>query len=234
MLPSVSKLDVCKLVAMINKKILIVSSYPIKNPVYGGQKRANATFEFYKTIFSEVKFVAVFQKDFYQDYGADDIYCQQLDIVEKIFKMPYASDLISGKAIKNDVYVRSRMANLLREYKPDIIQIEQIYPYLGLEPLLRELNLTPKIILSSHNIESRMKVEIYKSLKLPTRTRATLSRQIEQLESKISRDADLTIAISAANARAHKSMGAKRCIVIPNGPDKVAPSCQAVLFPCAG
>ena len=44
---------------MINKKILIVTSYPIVYPQHGGQKRAKAIYGLYAKIFRSVKIVGV-------------------------------------------------------------------------------------------------------------------------------------------------------------------------------
>ena len=212
---------------MINKKVLIVAPYPITNPQHGGQKRVRAIYEFYKTIFVEVKFVAVFHRGHYQDYE-DSICLGQPDIIEQLDKNPYAGELIIGKAIDNDIHVRSHMAKLLMDYQPDIVQIEQIFPYLGLGPLLKELGMKPKLILSSQNIEYRMKEGIYKSLKLSKKISDPIVKQTEDLERDFTREADLVIAVSKDDAEAHREMGAKKCVVAPNGIQKTVATKEAI------
>ncbi len=208
---------------MQQKNILIVAPYPIANPLHGGQKRADAIFKFYKTITAEVKFVGVFHRGQYPDWGKDDILLGQPDLIKKIDENPYASELISGKAIDNDIHVRSHFAKLLMEFQPDIIHIEQPYPYLGLEPLLLELGMSPKIVLGSQNIEYVMKQRIYEGLEIAPEIRDPLVAQTKQLEEKFSKKADLIIAVNEQDAADHKKMGAKKCVVVPNGIDsKVA------------
>lgn len=206
---------------MINKKILIVASYPVVNPRHGGQKRAKAIYDLYKRIFQNVKFVAVYHRVSYEQHGDDDLLVAHADILKEIEETPSMIDMISGKSIDKDIHVRSPMAKLLIEYKPEIIQVEQPYCYLGLKPLLKELNLRPKLILSSHNIEFRMKEEIYKGLNLSKHISQPIVQQIKELETVFSRDADLVIAVSEEDAKEHYKMGAKRCVIAPNGIERM-------------
>ncbi|EDK72673.1 hypothetical protein TM7_0174 [candidate division TM7 genomosp. GTL1] len=151
----------------IHRKILIVAPYPIINPQHGGQKRAKAIFEYYKTIFTDVKFVGVFHRGHYPDYAETDMPLGDINLIRKIDAHRHETELIVGKAIDNDIHVRSHMAKLLMEFQPDVVQVEQIFPYLGLDPLIKELGLHPKLVLSSQNIEYRMKEEIYRNLDFP-------------------------------------------------------------------
>jgi hypothetical protein len=213
---------------MIKKKVLIVAIYPIANPQHGGQKRVKAIFEYYKNIFSEVKFVGVYHRSLYEDHGKDDILLGQPDIISKIDQNPQAVELITGEAIANDIHVRSHMAKLLFEYKPDIIQIEQVFPYLGLALLLKDINMAPRLVLSSQNIEYIMKEAIYKKINLPNALAKELVERTKKLEHEATKKSDLVIAVSEEDAKAHKQLGANRCIVMPNGINKVIPSKKAL------
>lgn len=205
---------------MINKKILVIAPYPIVRPYHGGQKRAKAIFEFYKHSFQEAKFTAVFHRGQYPDWDKDDLPLGQADLIQKVDEMPYASELICGEAIDKDIHVRSYMAKLLLEYKPDIIHLEQPFAYLGLEPLLKELQLTPKLIFGSQNIEYPLKERIFKEVKAPVRQRKFFVEQTKKLEYKLSKRADLLIAVNAEDAASHKQMGAKKIVIVPNGIDR--------------
>lgn len=212
---------------MIRKKILIVAPYPIAKPYHGGQKRAKALFNYYKSLFLEAKFVGVFHRGQYPDWGNDDILLGQPDIIKEVDEKPYASELITGRAIYKDIHVRSHMAKLLMEYIPDIIHIEQPFPYLGLSVLLTELNIHPKIIFGSQNIEYSLKDRIFKEFKIPLEISESLTQQTKKLEIDLSQKANLVIAVNNEDAKVHRGMGAKRCIVIPNGIDKVPVSKHA-------
>ncbi len=214
---------------MISNKILIVASYPISQPQHGGQKRTRALVDFYKKIFTDVRFVAVTHAGFYEP---DDqtILPGRETTVKKVEVVPHAGDIIMGKAIFDDAHIKNVMKNIIEDFKPDIIQVEQIFPYLGLEALLNELNVTPKLIYSSQNIESKMKQEIYIDLNIAKSQRQSLVNEVVKAEATFSKSADLVITVSEDDAKAHKTMGAKRCIVIPNGIEKTRASKKALSY----
>jgi hypothetical protein len=213
---------------MISKKILILATYPIEEPLHGGQKRTKAIFEQYQDIFEAVKFTAVFHKKYFDHYGPDDLPIADAGILARIEENSFLSDILCGEALYDDPGVKQKLAELLKNYQPDIVQIEQIYAYAGLSPLLAELGMKPKLILSSHNLEYRMKKEIYDGLKLDAATKESLLNKIDKLERTASKRARLVIAVSENDASEHCKMGAKRVLVIPNGTQKTIPTKMAL------
>jgi hypothetical protein len=177
-----------------------------------------------------VRFVGVFLKEAYPDYSPDDLIISQPDVVNKINEAPYASDLTTGEAINTDLGVRHKMMQLLTIYKPHLIHIEQVYPYYGLVPLMTELNVKPKLVYGSQNIEYTMKQKIYEGLRLPEDIAKATVKKIKDLEESFSREADLVITVNEADAKSHREMGAKKVFVAPNGIDKVIPSKQATSY----
>jgi hypothetical protein len=213
---------------MINKKVLLIATYPISNPQHGGQKRVKAIYDFYKTIFTDVKFVGVFYEKFYQDYGTEDCPIKDEALIKRIEDLPFLGDLTTGEAIYTDPHVKRKLTGILATYQPDIVQIEQAYPYEGLRHLLDELAMRPKLVFSSHNVESKLKQEILVGLKVPAKDRHTIVAKVLQIESTLAKEADLAIAVSKSDARIHRKMGAKKCVVVPNGIQEVIPT-QAAL-----
>jgi hypothetical protein len=213
---------------VLDKKILVLSTYPVEEPLHGGQKRIEASLHFYKHYFKEVKFVAVYYKKFFDKAGPDDIAIQDKKIIEAMDKSPFASDLISGEAIYKDPAVKKKMTEILGSFRPDVIQVEQIYPFAGLEPLLEDLGLHPKLILGSQNDETRLKEDIFAGIKMPESERQEFLSRIEELEKNTTRKVDLVIAVNESDAEMHKSLGAKKCIVIPNGISKINPTPAAL------
>ena len=211
-----------------DKKILLLSTYPIEESLHGGQKRVKAIRDFYVEKFDDVKFVAVFHKKFFDKYGRDDIPIEDPLVINKIEKSPFVSDMISGDAIYDDKKVRQRIKALLLEYKPDIIEFEQIYPFSGFEKVLKETNLNSKLILNSQNNETLLKESILSGIGVTSETKQALLGKIKELEEKITKRVDLVIAVNESDAADHVKLGAKKCIVAPNGIEKVEPTPAAI------
>lgn len=193
----------------------MIATYPIKMAQHGGQRRVAAIVEEYRKVFKSVKFVAVYSPDYYKHHGKDDIAVKGM-IREETRNSPYIGDIICGQAIFSDPHVKKRMTQLLKSFKPDIIQIEQVFPYLGIKPLLKELNLDPKIILSSHNIEYTHKKSILDNSVYQYQS-AEATKTIRECEQDLAKNANLITAVSAEDAKALKKMGAKSVVVAPNG-----------------
>lgn len=202
---------------MLKSKLLVIAPYPIKKPGHGGQKRVAALVENYKKIFESVKFVGIFHESGYPDYEESDIPLGQKENLEAVAEQPLLVDQIIGRSLANDSHVRSHFAEVLKEYRPDIIEIEQVFLYDGLSSLLKDMGLSPKLIFSSQNIEYKMKGEIYRSLEVDKKVAAEAVEYTKKLEEKFSQNADLVIAVSENDAKEHKKMGAKNVVVAPNG-----------------
>lgn len=214
----------------IKRRVLMIAPYPIKKPKHGGQKRASALYEFYKENFMEVRFCAIFNKTTFHadEYESTDICLGDPKLLENINSSPHTGELIVGTSISKDIHVRSYFAKLISEYKPSIIHVEQVFLYTGLKELLRDLNMTPKIIFGSQNIEYLMKAEIFNGLNLNKTKTEPIVQQIRKLEEEFSRDADLVIAVSESDGEVHRAMGAKRIVIASNGINKIAPSKQSI------
>jgi hypothetical protein len=205
---------------MINKKILIIGSYPIKEARHGGQKRLEAIVDNYKSFIKEVKFTAVFHKATYPIFSLDDICLGQKSILDEVDNDPQYYELIIGDAPNRDIHARSYMAKLLLEYRPDILHIEQPYLYSGMKVLLDELNIHPFLIFGSENIEAPLKDQILKDSNYDQTKRTDIVSKVDAVERSFTKDASLVIAVSNSDEQAHKSMGARHCIVAPNGISK--------------
>lgn len=199
-----------------------MSSYPIAQPIHGGQKRAQALYQFYTKLFSDVKYVGVFNRQAYPNYPETDLPIAQTDIVENINKRQYFADIIAGEAVYTDVHVRSPLAELLLTYRPHIIQIEQAYTYIGLEKLLNDLGIKPLLIYSAHNVEYKMKESIYSEVGANKKEASEAIKLIRETETKLAQSAELVISVSETDAKEFRRMGAQRIVVIPNGINKTS------------
>ena len=201
---------------MVNKKILLLSTYPIRNPQHGGQKRARAIYEIYKDNFTKVRHSAVFFKGFYSDYDVDDVPLSRAS-EQLVMQSPLTGDIVCGEAIYKDVFVKKKMSDVLLELQPDIVHIEQPFPYLGLRPLLDELNMKPNIVFGSQNIEAPMKREILEGANTSIKITEDVVNIIAELEHNLSSTSDLVVACTTEDVNAHIRMGAKETVLAPNG-----------------
>lgn len=208
---------------MINKNILIIGTYPIKKPAHGGQKRLDAIYRNYQRKYSQVQYTAVFYKGFYDNYSHDDIaLSDQGELL--VQQSPLTGDIVCGEAIYDDQKVKSQFTKILHNFKPDIIHIEQPYPYLGLKKLLSELDINVKIVFGSQNIEGPMKSEMLEGYNVPKSEIVKIEQKINDIETELSQDCDLLVACTQSDLDAHKKMGAKRLVLAPNGVDVTIPT----------
>jgi glycosyltransferase involved in cell wall biosynthesis len=209
------------------KKILILGSYPIARPLHGGQKRVSALVNEYKKRFAEVKFVAVFSRWANPIAARSDIPVSH-HTDRLIMDSVKLEDIICGESIFTEAKVKKRLSKLLREFRPDIIQIEQVYVYIGLKPLLEELNLNPKLVFDTHNVESAMKRLIYKDAGVRPDEITALVERLAEFEHELIQRAELTVAVSPADLATYKALGARSAILSSNGIYPAYPSAKAV------
>lgn len=198
------------------KKILQFGTYPITNRQHGGQKRTGAIHDAYAKRF-DVRYVAVFSPSSYFDYNKKWDVPLSRRSTEEANNNPLTGDIICGRAIYEDEEVKGAVTERLLRFKPDIIQVEQPYIYIGLKPLLKELRLSPKIIFSSHNVEGPMKREMLVAVGMSKTYIEKAVRVIDQTEKYLAEDSALVTACTDADLRVHESHGAKKCVLAMNG-----------------
>lgn len=203
---------------MIKKKVLQLSTYPIVGSRQtGGPLRVLAINKTYKKRFTSVKHVAIFSKYHHPtDYAQTDIAVSG-SLAEATRTAPNTSDYLIGEAIRSDPTLRKQVMDLLLDFKPDVIEIEQVYPYLGLRSLLDELPFQPKLVYSSHNVEWSMKDEILQSLGHDPREREAMVAAIRDAERELCEKADLVTACTRDDGETLKKMGAKDYVLARNG-----------------
>lgn len=198
------------------KKILILSSYPIAQPRHGGQKRVQAVVTEYQKHFKQVRFVAIFSPWAHPYHHATDIsisHAADAAVIEN----RELEEIITAEAIMTDSSVKRRLSHLLQQYQPDVIQLEQVYLYIGLKPLLAELGITAQLVYDSHNVEFQMKQRMYETAGLSSESNQALIQRLTALEKDLVQNAALVAAVSASDRNIYESLGATRLVVAHNG-----------------
>ncbi|CAN5371887.1 N/A [soil metagenome] len=200
----------------VDKRILLIANYPIKNPMHGGQKRAAAMYREYKKTFSAVKFVAVFVREHYPDYSAGDIYLTG-KWAEKVREDHLTSDIQVARAMTENPSVKRRLKRLILSFKPDIIEVEQVFPYIGLREVLKELGVSPKIVFNSQNAEAPMRRDIMAIGNAAQKDINAAVGIIHEAEAELAQTADYISAVSQNDCSYYEGLGAKDCKLAPNG-----------------
>ena len=209
------------------KRVLILATYPIRNPVGGGQKRVAAIVDVYRRAGHDARFVALYNRNHYSEHGPHDIALPK-DTAHQVNTDTWIGDILVGKAVMSDPALKARLTATLQETRPEIIQVEHPFLYLGVRPLLDELGLAPRIIFSSHNIEAPMRREILENLGYEEEYVEDAVAAIDDAERRLSADAELVLACTQADLETHQRYGARRTVLAENGIAELRPQPGAV------
>lgn len=198
-------------------RILILSTYTIKTIQGGGQKRVAAIIDQYKRAGHDVKHTAIYMNSSYVDAYKSDIAIPW----EKYNKNPlvYAiGDLLLSNSLDDDSEARSRFVKLVKDFQPDIVEIEQTFLYKTIKGALGSINWQGKLVNSTHNIEAPLKRRILESTtNLGESQVSEILNQIDDLEKFAARDANWSIACTELDAKTLRSFGATDIVLAPNG-----------------
>jgi len=213
----------------MKKRILIFGTYPIVKPLHGGQRRVDAIVREYSAKYKDVKYVAVFIKDHYSDYSSSDIYLKGR-WASQARSDHLTSDIRIGKAIYESPRIRKRITKLIDKFNPDIIQIEQVFPYIGLKKILENMQSKAKIIHSSHNIEVEIKKEVMSIAMAEQKYIDESINLIDDYETDLAKNADLVIAVSDSDGKYLIKKGCRNYILAPNGARISKPTKKALKY----
>ena len=211
------------------KRILIISNYPIIEPLHGGQKRVAAIVKEYKKVFSEVKFVAIFVREQYPIYSKDDIYLTG-EWAEKVQGNYLTSDIDIGRAMVDCPITRKKIETLLISFKPDVVQIEQCFPFIGLKKIFGDLGIKPKIVYSSQNIEAPMRKEIMVLGGSKKKDTDEAFSVINDTEIYLAKNADLLVTVCESDGKYYLSKGAKKYVLAMNGISPIISTSKAKVY----
>ena len=208
-------------------RVLAMGVYPIARPRYGGPKRSRAVVEALRASFRNVAYVAVYPRSGSALAGPADVAVSP-DTQDRIARYPYLADVVCGDAIYSDPKVKSRISRFITRFEPNVIVLEQVYPFLGLRPLLKELGLQPALAYNAQNVEHEMKSKMYESLASGSALALHVLRRIERAEKDLVRESLLVAAVTEQDAESLRAMGARKVILAPNGTSPLQPSRRSI------
>jgi len=167
----------------------------------------------------DVRYVGVFSTLNYSEYSPSDlpVGVDANELIARSLLDTLTSDIICGNAISDDPQVKREMCHLISDFRPDIIELEQDYSYLGLRRVLEELGIQPKIVMSSHNIESTLKHDVLMSYGISVIDANRVKKELLEIERSLVQSADLVVACNRRDAIHLQRCGGKDIVIAPNG-----------------
>jgi hypothetical protein len=126
--------------------------------------------------------------------GSDDIVLTGQAVRDAAVDQMIFADLMVARHAASDPGVIAQLREILRRVRPDFVLVEQPWCWLPLREALKTLD-QPVIVYSSHNIEWRMRPELYR-LGLRRPGADALVAATHALEMELWRRADLVLSIS--------------------------------------
>jgi glycosyltransferase involved in cell wall biosynthesis len=196
-------------------KILIICTYPIKNPRHGGQLRVRKIMDTYLAEGHEVQVAGVLGSD---NYESEENFVEYpgshalLSVVENPFLM---EDYAIGCLFSQKENYFNSLKNKIKS-TPDVIQVEHPWLFAFAKRYCLEFNINPKIIYSSHNVEWKLKLDILNSY-MGEAVAERYSDLIKAVEKNAIKNADFISCVSDDDAAWLKTQTNKKIIVAPNG-----------------
>jgi hypothetical protein len=203
-------------------RFLGFTTYPIKFPVHGGQRRIRAFVEFYRSLGIEYDTACVYEAGHYglAQVASHDV---PLDHFETdLAEFPFVGDLMSGLFAATQVRVREHFQKLILERKPNALVLEQPFMW----PLIKTLRAHPQIkdipiLYSSQNWEPPLKLDILERSGIDRKIAQRVGQQIEDLERELVEQSKLVIAVSDTDAGIYRALSPTTPItVVKNGVDR--------------
>ncbi len=208
---------------MTAPRVLSIGTYPIGTARHGGPRRVAALLAAYRAAGLDARYLAVYSRwasagssrgDLAVGPTTDALIRAERDL----------EDVLCGRAVADDPAVRARVGAALRELRPDVLQVEQVYPWLGLAEIVDRLEHRPRLVYSAHNVEATLKAGSYARSGLPAGRAVEVVAEIRRAEHNLSVRADLVVAVTDADAAAFGRAGARRVVVAGNGADPPVPA----------
>ncbi|MFZ2124694.1 MAG: hypothetical protein WA012_11805 [Rhodoferax sp.] len=200
---------------------LLLSTYPFIEPRHGGQLRLAHMAQAFAADGWHVHSLALFEPEGYaaQARGPADV-AFAADSTHRLFRgrlVPLVNDLLSGAyAVADDGGWQDILRRLPAQL--DVIHVEQ--PWLW--PLAQKIRQLERyrnvgLIYGSQNIEAPLKQDILQSYHVnPADTREVVA-DIDALEQRAAREADVAVAVTASDLRVLQHWGARRAVLASNG-----------------
>jgi hypothetical protein len=185
------------------RRCLSLASFPILRPRHGGQVRAASIALGLHEAGWDVTTIGLYPESLFaeNERGPDDIVLRDAGVMREINDNMIFGDLIAARHAAAQPGVIANLAELLHRLRPDAIVLEQPWCWLPLQRALQANASVQQtaIIYSSHNVEWRMRHELYQ-LGLRRAQSDVMALETRALELELCQRADLVLSISDSEA----------------------------------
>ena len=145
------------------KRCLMLSPYPFNQPRHGGQVRCAGIAQGLSDAGWQVISAAIYPEKFFppSQRGLDDIVLTGNTVHEDAVGDILFADLLAARHAARDIGAVQQLRRLLQRIQPNIVHVEQPWPWLLLREAVRTLA-RPTIVYSSQNIEWRIRPAMYR------------------------------------------------------------------------
>lgn len=195
--------------------ILTLCTYPIANPMHGGQLRVRNIVDSYRAAGHRVEVVGVLGSEAYKTeagFSAFPGLSQLATVIPNPFLM---EDYAIGRFFAENARAFERLSSEIR-IKPDVVHVEHPWLFAFARQYLEHNAPSARIVYSSHNVEWRLKQEILSSY-FDAGTAHQNAELIRDIEMAAIEGADAIVCVSESDAEWVMSQTVKPIVVAPNG-----------------
>lgn len=220
---------------MTQPSVLALTTYPVRNPLHGGQRRVRALLDLYGRLGATATPVAVYDPA----YTARDVDARDIKLGYSGARwagVPFVSDLQAGEFAAQSPEAYRHFVSLAESLRPDVITLEQPWMWPLVQRLRAEGRLSGvRLVYSSQNWEAPLKSDILLGAGVDPQRAADVAAHVEALERQVVAASDLVLAVSSSDAATYRAIpNAPRVVLAPNGvarmPSPLPPSTAPDVF----
>lgn len=212
------------------RSVLFMATYPINNPMHGGQIRSNAIFNELLNNKFRCAFFSIFDQNGYPDFVSDDVYWSNPTTDKQLMSLSernLRSDIGSSMIVLENKELYLKFKEKFIKFKPDLVILEQPWLWPLLKAILAETALEVLIIYSSQNIEQKLAFDLSKNR--GDDDPFFVCKSVKEIEDELALVAAGIICVSSHDAR-YFSQYNKNILVAPNGVWPVSESRESVYW----
>jgi glycosyltransferase involved in cell wall biosynthesis len=191
-------------------RVLVLSQYPIKTPMHGGQVRLRAVTDALRRCGCEVETIGIFPDFAFppEQRGSLDVVIASNAFNDAYFAEPLFGDLAITSFLLSRPALRDMAFSRIASFSPDVIWLEHPFLY----PLVEEARtygITTKLVYSSANDESALKRILVALDTGPGSTDHSLIDEVAAIEEACIAGADYVVCINDEEAAALRAKGVR-------------------------